>query len=422
MNHSHNYPLRLTRILLLVACSLSWIVGSPSQESQAKADTSAYIIVNTTEDELNSDGDCSLREAVKAANTDAPVDSCPPGSSADTIILSVGIYTLTKEGINEDAAESGDLDITNNLSIVGVSTRDTIIDGNHSDRIFEIIGPTTFFARKLTLQNGHIPSGGMYGGGAILNNLEGVLNLNLVELRDNSTAKSGGAIDNIGSARLNYVTLDGNLSSPAGFGGAIYNPGSLVVENSLFSNNSAYNESTIDYGGGLFNNKIVTLLNVTFSHNSAEWGGGLFNQGTETNLYNVTFTENTSAIHTQFSLRIINSIVAGSTDGENCAGDGTIDSLGHNLDSGNSCDFELENIDPLLGSLTNNLGPTFTHALLASSPAIDSGDPIDCPDTDQRGALRPADGDMNGSSICDIGAYEYLALFPILIHLPILGK
>ncbi len=422
MNHSHIYPTRLIRILLLVACGISWIVGSPHHESHAKADISDNIIVNTTDDELNSDGDCSLREAVKAANTDAPVDACPAGSNWDTIILPVGIYTLSKEGINEDAAETGDLDITNNLTIVGVSTRDTIIDGNHSDRIFESIGPITFFVRKLTLRNGHIPSGGMYGGGAILNNSEGVLNLYLVELRDNSTAKSGGAINNIGSAQLNYVTMDCNQSYSAGSGGAIYNYGSMVIENSLFSYNTAYNESTVDYGGGLFNDNIVTLQNATFSHNSAEWGGGLFNGGIQANLYNVTFTANTNAIHNQFPMSIKNSIVANSTDGDNCAGLEPITSLGYNIDSGTSCKFELENIDPLLGPLVDNLGSTFTHALLAGSPAIDSGDPGDCPDTDQRGAFRPADGDMNGSSICDIGAYEYFAQFPILIHLPILGK
>ena len=51
--------------------------------------------MNTTGDALNSDGDCSLREAVEAANTDAAADACTVGSGADTITVPAGTYTLT---------------------------------------------------------------------------------------------------------------------------------------------------------------------------------------------------------------------------------------------------------------------------------------------------------------------------------------
>ncbi len=55
----------------------------------------ATITVTTTDDELNVDGDCSLREAIQAANSDAAVDACTAGSGADVIELPAGAYTLT---------------------------------------------------------------------------------------------------------------------------------------------------------------------------------------------------------------------------------------------------------------------------------------------------------------------------------------
>src|SRR5262249_36773355 len=63
-------------------------------------------------------------------------------------------------------------------------------------------------------------------------------------------------------------------------------------------------------------------------------------------------------------------------------------------------------IDPRLGALAFNGGPTKPHALLAGSPAIDKGDNAVAPATDQRGAARGKDGDGNGSRIADIGAFE----------------
>ena len=63
-------------------------------------------------------------------------------------------------------------------------------------------------------------------------------------------------------------------------------------------------------------------------------------------------------------------------------------------------------LDPMLGALANNGGPTQTHALLAGSPAIDRGNNTGAPATDQRGVARPRDGDGNGSLVVDIGAFE----------------
>ncbi|NIM52595.1 MAG: CSLREA domain-containing protein, partial [Gemmatimonadales bacterium] len=98
----------------------------------------ATITVNTTDDELNADGDCSLREAITAANTDAVVDTCTAGSGTDTITVPAGTYTLSIAGTGEDAAATGDLDVTDDLTINGAGADSTIIDGGGIDRVLHV--------------------------------------------------------------------------------------------------------------------------------------------------------------------------------------------------------------------------------------------------------------------------------------------
>ena len=76
---------------------------------------------------------------------------------------------------------------------------------------------------------------------------------------------------------------------------------------------------------------------------------------------------------------------------------------GHNLVQDDTCNpvaSDLIGVDALLGALADNGGPTWTHALLAGSPAIDAADDAACPATDQRGVTRPQ------GAAPDIGAYE----------------
>lgn len=64
----------------------------------------ATITVNTTADENNADGDCSLREAIRSANGDVAIDACTAGSGADTVSVPAGTYTLSIAGAGEDVA------------------------------------------------------------------------------------------------------------------------------------------------------------------------------------------------------------------------------------------------------------------------------------------------------------------------------
>jgi CSLREA domain-containing protein len=119
----------------------------------AKSVPAASIInVNSTHDELNNDGNCSLREAIKAANLDLPVDACPAGSESDTIVIPAGLYSLAIGGRNEDAAGTGDLDISGTVTIVGIGQ--PTIDGNQLDRVFQILPNSHVTLSGLTIRNG----------------------------------------------------------------------------------------------------------------------------------------------------------------------------------------------------------------------------------------------------------------------------
>ena len=82
-------PARLVRLGLAVSLMAgAALLAGPAWPAQA-----TNITVTTTSDELNGDGDCSLREAIVAANTNAAVDACPAGTGADTITLPAGTFT-----------------------------------------------------------------------------------------------------------------------------------------------------------------------------------------------------------------------------------------------------------------------------------------------------------------------------------------
>ncbi len=411
--------LKFTWRFSLIVCVLA-ATALPTWVAYARPEGTT-IRVNTVVDELNSNGNCSLREAIRAANLDAAVDGCPAGNGKDEIILPAGTYTLSIGGIDEDAALTGDLDITGNMRVSG-RPGSTTIDGNSIDRVFHIVGTGAQVEfSDLIIQDGNaVDAVSYYGGGGILNN-NGNVKISNSTFLNNQTNRFGGAVENtnLGILEVTNSTFHDNHADLAG--GGISNSGTATIQSAVF-----YNNTSGQTGGGFDNEGSATLTNVTISGNTAVSGGGIFNDW-QLNLLNCTISANSSGIANRGDTRTVSTIIANSVGGSdnNCT-ESIVTSEGNNLDSGNSCGFndatDLNNSNPQLGPLGDNGGPTWTHPLLSDSPAIDTGNVFECPTYDQRGALRPADGNNDGTATCDIGAVEYNGTFPAYIYLPLIQR
>ena len=350
-------------------------------------------------------GDCTVTDCASIAY------AYTKSQAGNTINVAAGTYTETSE-----------FDITKNLTISGAGATNTFVQaaasaGIATHRFYKIIGSgITVNIQNLTLRYGVQASGGA------LNAASGTLNLNNVILSDNQVNNSISP----GFSGLN--------------GGAISNNGATInITNSAIINNSVTtNDITSNVrgsGGGLFiGSGILTLNNVTVSGNSAiRGGGGVFANGGTLNINYSTIANNTSQ-NTNLSalttvdgggvgraggtINLKSSIVAGNkqyTTDNDCSTAG-INSSGYNLTgSGTGCSLAGTGdvtVSPstvfttVLGSLANNGGNTYTHALIDSGAAVDvipngtnscGTSPFD---DDQRSSTRPY------NSKCDIGAYE----------------
>jgi hypothetical protein len=157
----------------------------------------------------------------------------------------------------------------------------------------------------------------------------------------------------------------------------------------------------------------VTLLHVTITENSAHTGGGLFlparvRGSVKNSIIAQNFVDFDGTAPDVSSVFVFGSPDVVSNLGHNLIGDGTGSFLFFNGFNGDQVGTSADPIDPMLGPLQSNGGPTQTHALLAGSKAIDKGVADPAVTTDQRGAGFPRQKDGNGDGLkgVDIGAFE----------------
>jgi hypothetical protein len=219
-------------------------------------------------------------------------------------------------------------------------------------------------------------AGGLFGGGAGIGVAAGSSASTSVTV-DSSTISGNSIADHSTGTR---VITGGGMDADAGMG--------ISISNSTVDGNSVSSDAGFATGGGIaIGTGGATLTNVTVSGNSAASGSSLSSGGD--------------------TVRVRSSIFSNAGPG-GCSTPyrGIITSLGDNLDSGSSCGLsqttDHNGLDPILGPLQDNGGPTPTRALLPGSPAIDAVKTADCPPpaTDQRGVRRPQ------GPACDIGAFE----------------
>ncbi len=374
--------------LLLVSALVSGLVlvGVPAQAA-------VFVVskkVDTNDGVCNAD--CSLREAVIAANAAA---------GADVIRVPAGRYVLTIAG-TDDTAAAGDLDVNSTVTLV--STGGTaIIDGGGTDRVIHVGGSGSLTVRGLRITGGLADqaTGGVGGGVFVAGG--GAATVVNSTVAGNRARCGGGGILNLGTMTLNASTVSDNAVAPGcpnsrGYneatGGGISNVGTLTINRATVTANFAgtapcpsCNRAAI--GGGIYNVGTLSVAQSTVSANHLDppgYGGGIFGLATLTASLLADNGASLSPDCTEIASGGHNLI----EDATGCAisGDATGNIIG---------------VDPGLGPLRDNGGPTFTRAIGRASPAVGAGPPAgsdNCGPADQRGVPRP-----QGQG-CDVGAYE----------------
>jgi hypothetical protein len=418
-------PANTTRVH--VALTMTRVTGA---FNDAYADSLSLVlrvpyVVTTTADS----GSGSLRSAIVAGNTITfDPNVFPPAGLPQTITLLTALPILNS-----------------NISIAGpgkgvLTVQRSMTSGTPEFGIFSISNGTEF-RPTVTLSGMTITNGIAFRGGGIASNRANLI-VNDCLITGNRGNGGGGGIDKqFGTLTVNRCTVSANFAGDTSNSNPLFGPGGGVanLEGTATLNNCTLSGNTTNYvGGGLYSqggalSTTVTLINCTISGNSAigtaASAGGIYSTSYTTSssqpanviLSSCTLNSNIGGAIKQFNggasanLTLGNTIIKSGGSGVTISSGGgaTVTSLGYNMADDGGGGFlnqtgDRVNTDPMLGTLQDNGGATFTHALLPGSLAIDKGNTTLT--TDQRGAPRPVDDPNSasgGGNNADIGAFEY---------------
>jgi hypothetical protein len=361
---------------------------------------------------------CTLTRAIISANRDAS-PFCTPGHGPDRIVLPRGNTHTLKQVNNTTYGPTG----------LPVIRSDITIDGNNSTirrdrsapafRIFAVAQNDELTLRNTTVSGGRAIDEGGRGGGVYGYDS----NIRII----NSTI-SGNAGNGVSGLYSDIEVINSAVTNNAGYGVLDASPetglGSVTVANSTIARNS---------GDGLYGESSdIEAINTTISGNlrGVEGGGG---EGLELALIQSTVTANRIEgiyVHCgEYGSRVdLHRCLVSGNGGREVRVDKCPSPYNASVHTGdfnvfgNSGNADLLNCSPgptdivpiqpvgaiLNPTMTNNGGPTPTHALVSGSPAIDTVNDGTCPppDFDQRGIHRPRDGNLDGARVCDTGAFE----------------
>jgi hypothetical protein len=384
-------------------------------------------------------GRLTITDSVVSGNTTSGTFAQGGGIyNAGTLTITESIISdnsATGTGVNASASGAG---ITNlsTLTIINSTVRNNRASAGNDARGGGIDSSGTLTISGSTINENEADSSLSFGGGISFD-----FNLNIIDstIRGNRATglqALGGGVSMGFTATVTIVnsTISDNAAVAANFtsaGGGLdlsnNSASTVTIMNSTISGNAATGMGAVRGGGINFGNSpLLTIINSTISGNVADGpdarGGGIFAIATLV-LTNSTISRNSATGSgggvDAFSGTppVANTILAGNTAPSAPDVSGTLNSQGHNLigdgtggsgydptDLVGTADFP---IDPKLGPLQDNGGPTFTMALLPDSPAIDAGDNAFAPGPfDQRGPGFPRI--VNGT--IDIGAFEVQAV------------
>ena len=384
-----------------------------------------FVVTN-----LNDSGAGSLRQAIADANANFGHDTIvfQLGSVLTTNIASIQDQTFSNESGSVIALTSGELEITDSVTINGPGAKYLMISGQNASRVFNISsartrinvnlnGMTVSFAKLLESLGVRAEGGGIYSSNCNLGIFDSAIT-------NNEAAIGGGIYAENGVLNVIRSTVSSNTATDDGGAIAGDSNAEVYITNSLVSNNTAPAQRT-----GIRSFYFMAIINSTVTGNDSDLSGAAIRNYGDLVLVNATVSHNRGyGVENLGNASSGNSIIARNISATMTDVSGTFNSYGTNLIGsaisgqgfsdgvdGDKVGTAANPLDPRLGGLENNGGANRTRALLGGSPAINSGNNCVSAETNNGGCMpSPLTSDQRLSDessrmiagAVDIGAFE----------------